>query len=185
MKQLTIGVQSVEIRSPRPDDIPAIRKLVAAGGPWLTTHHEYVFWVTVKCSEQISLVAELDGQVVGWCSVFRKSGDGFLLHQLAVAPELRHKGIAVSIVTHLLNKLRREIAMFHLEFTIDRRNKAAQKFFDSVARLSGMQIIAKDEKVPVTEDGGEEQLYELVGDERNQRAFAFAQDAAKDTHGED
>ncbi len=161
-EQPTDSLGNIEIRPPEPGDVSEILNLVSACGPWLTPHHSYVFWLTVRCCNRICAVAVLDGHLVGWCSIFPESGVAFLLHQLAVAPVLRQKGLAVSLVGYLVNKLRTQEGAFRLEFTVDRRNVAAQKLFRSVAERVGMRVVSKSEPVQLVENDCEEQLYELL-----------------------
>jgi hypothetical protein len=61
---------SIEIRTPRLDDIPGIVAVVADCAPYLTAHASYVYWRDVRLQGQKCAIAELGGEVVGWCSIF-------------------------------------------------------------------------------------------------------------------
>jgi GNAT superfamily N-acetyltransferase len=115
-------------------------------------------------------VAELDGQIIGWCSIICVSSETYFFHQLGVASHARRLGIGKSLFTFVLKKLKARHEAFSLEFTVDRRNKAAFDLDCSVAAEAGMAMTKKPDTVPAF-GGSEEELYVMAHDERQCPAY--------------
>jgi L-2,4-diaminobutyric acid acetyltransferase len=154
---------SLEIRPPRPGDLRGIVDLVRTGEPFLTAHISYIYWMNIQLFRETCAVAELGGEIVGWCSMMPVSGGRFFLHQLAVAPTVRRRGVAELLLLSLLNKLvKREPAPFQIVLTIDRRNRAALDLFTAVAQRSGSRLRKKPEVIELLEEDCQEELYVIT-----------------------
>lgn len=80
------------------------------------------------------VVAELDGDVIGWVSAYlppAKSGTLFVW-QVAVAPEARGRGLAKAMLRDLLKRGVCE-DVTHMESTITKDNEASWALFRSIA----------------------------------------------------
>ena len=158
---------SLKLRSPRPADIREIDAVVRTCRPYLDAHISYVYWAEIHCYSDTSAVAELAGEIVGWCSILQASGRGkYFLHQIAVTPSARRRGVAKALLAYLLNRLKHQVASefedragFALEFTIDRKNAAALNLIRGVAERSGMQLRKRRTAVRLLENTCAEELY--------------------------
>jgi len=150
----------IEIRRPRIDDIPAIVAVIEDCAPYLTAHSSYIPWIYTQFYFETCAVAEMDGEIVGWCSIIPVPG-GYFLHQLGVPPKARRKGIARAMLTHQLQQLAMHEEDFTLQFTVDRRNAAVLDLNRSIAECVGMKVIKKSGVLPLVEDS-EEELYMMV-----------------------
>jgi L-2,4-diaminobutyric acid acetyltransferase len=151
---------ALELRTPRAQDIRGIVDLVRTCAPFLTAHMSYIYWMNIHLYRETCAVAELRGEIVGWCSMMPVSGGRFFLHQLAVAPRVRRRGLAEWLLVSQLNKLmKREPARFQLELTIDQRNPAALSLFRAVAEGSGMHLLKQPDLVELLEEECKEDLY--------------------------
>jgi GNAT superfamily N-acetyltransferase len=155
----------LEIRPPRPDDVPGIVEVVRNCQPFLSSHPSYLYWMVIQYFAGSCAVAQLDGKLVGWCSMIRVSSEKYFLHQLAVAPRARRHGIAAALFTGLVQTLKRQHRGFELEFTSDRRNNAVLDFNKSMAERVEMRLVKKPDRVQVIEEG-EEDLYALTSTEK-------------------
>lgn len=129
--------------------------------PFLTAHRSYIYWINVHYFRETCAVAELDGEIIGWCSMICVSGAKYFLHQLGVAPKARRQGIAASLFVYLLRRLRQRHGAFEIEFTSDRRNRAVLELNRLIAECMGMRLMKKPDVVQVIEDS-EEELYTMT-----------------------
>ena len=157
MNRPTESSVPIEIRRPRIDDIPAIVEVVHGCGPQLTAHSSYIPWIYTHFYFETCAVAEMDGGIVGWCSIIPVPGS-FFLHQLGVKARARREGIARALLTHQVQKLSSDMEKFSLHFTVDRRNRAVVDLSLSIAEQLGMQVIKRSGVLPLVEDA-EEELY--------------------------
>ena len=163
---------ALEIRPPRAGDLRGIVDVVRTGEPFLTAHISYIYWKDIHLFRETCAVAELGGEIVGWCSVMPAPGGSFFCHQLAVAPTVRRRGVAARLLASQLNKLMKlEPARFQLELTIDRRNHAALGLFRAVAERSGMLLLKKPDLVELLEEESKEELYVMTPVVRKRRAL--------------
>jgi L-2,4-diaminobutyric acid acetyltransferase len=150
----------IGIRKPRIDDITAIVAVVEDCAPYLTAHSSYIPWIYTQFYFETCAVAEMDGEIVGWCSIIPVPR-GYFLHQLGVAAKARRKGIARAMLTHQLQRLALHEKTFALQFTVDRRNAAVLDLNRSIADHLGMQVVKKPGVLPLVEDS-EEELYMMI-----------------------
>ena len=159
------GCGCIKIRTPRAEDIPGIRRVVADCAPYLTNYAEYLYFRDLHCNGQTTCVAELGGEVVGWCSIFPAPAlapGRFFLHQIGTASRARHHGIAEELFFYLLPKL---AGLKVLQFTIDRKNTAAQKLFHRIAVRAGLRLLKTPGVIPLLEGDSDDELYVMTPDE--------------------
>jgi L-2,4-diaminobutyric acid acetyltransferase len=147
-----------QIRAPRESDLPGIVNVIQNCGPYLTAYSSYQPWLYLHLFSDTCAVAEINGTVVGWCSVLPAPDGRFFLHQLGVRPEARQQGIARSLLRHALEKLSAGREGFTLELTTDRRNTTMLEINRQVAEEVGMQITRKPEALNLLENS-EEEIY--------------------------
>ena len=161
----SMGCGGVEIRMARQGDKHGIVTLVRTCQPYLTAHMSYIYWIDIRYWWETCLVAELGGEVVGWCSIIPVPNGKYLIHQLAVAPGVRRKGLAESLVGYMLDKLKggQQAAAFEVELTIDRKNGAALGLFKTIAEHAGMRLVKRPEVVvSLLEEECDEELYVMT-----------------------
>lgn len=153
----------VVIRAPRPDDIRGIVAIVRTCAPYLTVHSDYVYFRDIRCCGRTCAVAELGGEVVGWCSMMPQSDSRYFLHQLGVAPGMRRKGVAEALLIFQLDRLERHLGTdFDVELTIDRGNAPALSFFRNVAEELGLELLKSGDRVRLLEEECSEELYTMT-----------------------
>jgi ribosomal protein S18 acetylase RimI-like enzyme len=163
---------TLEIRPPRPEDLAGILSVVRSCAPYLTPHIPYIYWMQIRQCREICGVAQMEGEIVGWCSAMRGPSRKYFLHQLGVAPKARCIGVARALLMHLVLRLEEQSAVFQLEFTIDRRNGAALALVKTVAGQAGMKLRKSGEPVRLPDEGCAEDLYALTGIPSGQSDFS-------------
>lgn len=152
--------QRAEIRSPRATDIGGIVELVQSCRPFLTAHESYIYWMNLRCFRETCAIAELNGKVVGWCSMVPVTNGKYFIHQTGVAPDLRGKGLGTLMLLFVLNTAKDRAVQF--EFTIDRRNTACLYLMKSVAARTGMRLAKRPEPVELLEENCGDELYVMT-----------------------
>jgi L-2,4-diaminobutyric acid acetyltransferase len=164
----------IHIRAPRLDDIAGIITVVRTCGPFLTAHASYIYWMDIHLFCKTCAVAEVNDELVGWCSVRPVSDGRYFLHQLGVAPCARGRGLAGMLVTDLLKKLRvQQPGMFELEFTVDRKNGVMLGLFQTIADRAGMRLQKKPNVIQLPEEGCNEELYVMTPTEASRESCKF------------
>lgn len=128
--------QAVVMRKPEARDGSAIWDLVRQCKP-LDENSMYCNLVQADHFRDTCVLAEIDGQVLGWVSGHLiPNEDALFVWQVAVSPEARGMGLGLRMLTHLLN--RPECAPVRaLKTTITRDNDASWALFRSLARRRG------------------------------------------------
>lgn len=100
----------------------------------LEENAEYTYHMFSHFFAEASVVAEIEGQVVGFIAGFRPPErlDATFVWQIAVAPEARGRGIAAAMLHGLLQRLSPDVR--YLEATVSPSNEASQRTFRKVAR---------------------------------------------------
>jgi len=124
------------LRKPRKTDGSAIWDLVRACKP-LDENSMYCNLIQADHFRDTCVVAELDGEVVGWISGHMiPNEDAFFVWQVAVSPKARGLGLGRKMLTHLID--RDECAEAGtLKTTITEDNDASWALFRSFARRIG------------------------------------------------
>lgn len=125
-----------KLRQPKPTDGAAIWSLVRECKP-LDENSMYCNLVQADHFRDTCVVAELDGDVVGWISGhIIPNQDALFIWQVAVSPKARGLGLGRKMLTNLLD---RDVCddVTRLNTTITRDNDASWALFRSLARHLG------------------------------------------------
>ncbi len=87
----------------------------------------------------INLVAEIDGDVVGYCAAIHGHHDPARLYTIHVVPEARGQGIAADLVTDLERRLTAR-GCGRIELYVHSENEAAIGLYES----QGYEIVSED-----------------------------------------
>ena len=127
------------LRKPDAADGAEIWNLVKACKP-LDENSMYCNLVQADHFRDTCVVAELDGEVVGWISGHMiPNEDSFFVWQVAVSPKARGMGLGRKMLTHLLNRDPCADAET-LKTTITKGNEASWALFRSFARSIGGEL---------------------------------------------
>ncbi len=127
------------LRKPEPTDGPAIWELVRACKP-LDENSMYCNLVQADHFRDTCVVAELDGEIVGWISGHMIPGsDTFFVWQVAVGKKARGFRLGRKMLTHLVSRDECAEAL-SLETTITADNAASWGLFRSFARSIGGRL---------------------------------------------
>ena len=122
------------MRKPEAADGPAITALIAACPP-LDTNSAYCNLLQCTHFADHCVVAEQDGQIIGWVSGYRppSAPEDFFVWQVAVAPQGRGHGLARRMILELLARPSAN-GVSHLITTVTPDNAASWALFEAVAR---------------------------------------------------
>jgi len=127
------------LRKPVAEDGPAIWALVKECAP-LDENSMYCNLIQAEHFRDTCVVAELDGDVVGWISGHMiPNDDAFFVWQVAVSPRARGLGLGKKMLMHLLQRDACADAA-ELKTTITEDNDASWALFRSLARTAGGEI---------------------------------------------
>ncbi len=155
------GCGPINIRAPKLDDLRSIHSVICASGPYLSTHHSYIFSAHIYNHWQTSAVAELNGELVGWLGATQVAHGKYFINQLGVLPCARRHKVAASLLTDFVSKLKEQPA-FQVEYTISEGNLPSSQLFKSIAAQEGLQLQKRPEILPVLEEDAREQLYVMT-----------------------
>ncbi len=126
-------------------DIPAVLEIERAS--FTTPWSEISFFNELKKPRSLMKVAKKDGRVVGYICGSRIIDEGHIL-DVAVHPEYRRLGIASSLVSLMIERLREECRFIYLE--VRASNVNAKKMYEKF----GFEVIGtrKDYYVSPVED---------------------------------
>ena len=143
------GYGCINIRAPKLDDLRSIHNVIRASGPYLSTHHSYIFSAHIRNHSQTSSVAVLNDEIVGWFGATQVAHGKYFINQLGVLPCVRRHKVAASLLTDFVTKLKDQPA-FQIEYTISEGNLASYHLFKSIAAEEGLQLQKRPEILPVT-----------------------------------
>lgn len=131
--------RQLTLRKPDPTDGAAVWELVRDCKP-LDENSMYCNLVQAEHFRDTCVVADLDGDVVGWISGHMiPNEDALFVWQVAVSPRARGLGLGRKMLTHLVE--RDECAeATRLNTTITRDNDASWALFRSLARALGGEL---------------------------------------------
>lgn len=133
---------SVTLRKPEATDGAAIWEFVRECKP-LDENSMYCNLIQADHFRDTCVVAELDGDVVGWISGHMiPNENAFFVWQVAVSPKVRGMGLGGKMLMHLIQ---RDACMDadKLKTTITKDNEASWGLFRSFARKIGGQLSEK------------------------------------------
>jgi len=153
---------AVTIRQARPEDGRHIWQMVADSGQ-LDVNSAYCYIMLAAYFRDTCLVAELDGQLVGFVSAFIQPSDREVLFvwQIAVSREFRKRGIAESLLSSLVAlEYCREVR--YVEATISPDNAASHRLFAGFADRLGARRTVAPGFTPDLFPGGKHEAEQLV-----------------------
>jgi len=134
-----IGVRGgpVELRTPAPEDGAAVHRLIAACPP-LDANSLYCNLLQCFHFRDTCVLAERDGEAVGWVSAYRPPAEPeqVFVWQVAVHPDARGLGLGGRMLAELLARPAASGAAT-LTTTITRPNAASWALFRAFARRAG------------------------------------------------
>lgn len=130
----------MNFRMPVAQDGPAITALIAACPP-LDGNSAYCNLLQCTHFADSCIVAERDGQIVGWVSGYRLPPDPgrFFIWQVAVAAEARGEKLAQRMIAALLDRPS-ATGVTHLITTVTPDNAASWALFAGIARRLGAEL---------------------------------------------
>ncbi|BAK65479.1 L-2,4-diaminobutyric acid acetyltransferase [Sphingobium sp. SYK-6] len=128
------GKGEIDLRLPRSTDGPAITGLIAACPP-LDRNSAYCNLVQCTHFADSCVVAERDGDIVGWVSGHRPPSDpaSFFVWQVAVGAQARGLGLAGRMIEALLDRPQ-AAGVTSLITTVTADNRASWALFESLSR---------------------------------------------------
>lgn len=136
------SIQSLILRKPRGTDGSAIWELVRECSP-LDENSMYCNLVQAEHFSDTCVVAEMDGDIVGWISGHMiPNEDALFVWQVAVSPRARGLGLGRQMLEHLIGREACAEAD-RLNTTITKDNEASWALFRSFAREVGGEISDK------------------------------------------
>ncbi|MEZ6132584.1 MAG: diaminobutyrate acetyltransferase [Planctomycetaceae bacterium] len=117
-----------------PSDGPGIWRLVRDSGV-LDENSAYLYLLLCRDFSDTCLVAERDGRLAGFVTAYRPPDEPEVLFiwQVAVAPAARRQGVALQMLTELVDRVGRSSLRF-IEATVAPSNSASRQLFASLAR---------------------------------------------------
>jgi L-2,4-diaminobutyric acid acetyltransferase len=131
----------VSMRPPRAEDGPAVTALIGACPP-LDPNSAYCNLLQCTHFAGTCVVAERNGQMVGWISGHRPPSDPsrFFVWQVAVHETARGEGLAGRMLDELLARPAAR-GVTHLVSTVTQDNAASWALFGGFARRRGLPLV--------------------------------------------
>jgi len=125
---------ALTLRKPQATDGPAVTALIAACPP-LDRNSAYCNLVQCTHFADHCVVAEKDGELVGWVSGHRppSNPDDFFVWQVAVSSAARGQKLANRMINHLIERPE-QAGVTHLITTVTDDNAASWALFNGLAR---------------------------------------------------
>ncbi|MEA3405461.1 MAG: diaminobutyrate acetyltransferase [Pseudomonadota bacterium] len=134
----------ISFRLPKIEDGIAIYKLIKQSPP-LDLNSSYLYFLQATHFADTCLLAEKDGEIVGFISgYFRPDGnDSLFIWQIAVSEKARGQGLAKRLVYQLIRNQANRPIVLEVCCTISPSNTVSQNLFKSFAEQHGL-IIEKE-----------------------------------------
>ncbi|MGM0442668.1 MAG: diaminobutyrate acetyltransferase [Fibrobacterota bacterium] len=134
---------SILFRKPGFEDGLAVAQLVENCPP-LDLNTTYYYYMMCRDFSETSVVAELNGEIVGYISAYRRPAvpSTLFVWQVAVSKDARGRGLAGRMLSTIIESCSGEID--RTETTITPSNTASQAVFKKYAEKNGLTI----EKTP-------------------------------------
>lgn len=129
----TQSTKEISFRHPVSEDGYTINQLIAACPP-LDTNSVYCNLLQCEHFSETCVVAELDGEVVGWVSAHfePKQPNTLFIWQMAVSKKARGCALAQRMLMFLLSRVQCSETRF-IDTTITADNKASRRVFEKLA----------------------------------------------------
>jgi len=131
-------MNSVTLRTPKPEDGPALHELIKRCPP-LDENSRYCNLLQVSHFNETGIVAEFDDRLIGFVTGYRlpDQPDVLFVWQVGVSPEGRGQGLAGRMLTALLQ---RHSDVDYLETTVTPDNDASRSMFEGFAQRQGARL---------------------------------------------
>ena len=125
---------NITFRNPRINDGAAIWRLVRDSGA-LDVNSSYLYLLLCKDFSETCIIAEDDGQLLGFVSGYRPPGreNAIFLWQVGVGAKARGRGLGKRLVNAFLHSAGARGAAY-LETTVSPSNEASRALFRAIAR---------------------------------------------------
>lgn len=135
------SAEGFELRRPVPSDGPAVTALIDACPP-LDRNSAYCNLLQCTHFADRCIIAELQGEIVGWVSGYHPPSEPnvFFVWQVAVAAKARGQRLAGRMIAELLNRPESRGAA-HLVTTVTADNRASRAMFDGLARTWAAELV--------------------------------------------
>lgn len=134
--------QETIIRHPRKEDGLAVFNLVKNSPP-LDLNSSYYYFMMCADFADTSILAEQDGEIIGYISGYIPPNDPTTLFiwQVAVAQSARGKGLATALLSTLVNEIKEAAKITQITTTISPSNKPSQTLFIRYAESNSVSLI--------------------------------------------
>jgi len=134
MSEKTATASSVAYRKPRTEDGPKVWALIDECKP-LDLNSLYCYLLVCTHFADTSVVAEVDGEIAGFISGYRKPAepDVLFIWQVAVGAKARGRGVGKGMLREAVSRPFCE-GVRYMETSITPSNKASWAMFESFAR---------------------------------------------------
>ncbi|MDX2421319.1 MAG: diaminobutyrate acetyltransferase [Amphritea sp.] len=135
-----MDIASVTLRKPRAVDGDPVNTLISHI-PELDSNSCYCNLLQCSHFSDTSVLAESDGEVVGFVSGYQQPKDPSVLFiwQVAIAPEARGMGLASKMLQTLVAR-KTAVSVTHIETTITADNRASWALFNRLADDCGAAL---------------------------------------------
>lgn len=139
MSQTSKTDETIRLRPPVPQDGPTLWRLADRLG--LDLNSAYAYLLVSSHFAATSVIAELDGEAVGFVAGYRPptGDDALFVWQVGSAPEARGRGLARRMILEILGRDSCE-GVRYIEATVTPQNQASRALFASFARVLGTEI---------------------------------------------
>lgn len=130
---------TLQMRAPTIDDAREIWRLVGETGV-LDKNSSYLYLLLCRDFSDTCLVAETDGQVVGFVTAYRvpARSDTLFVWQIGVGKSARRQGVALKLLTQLAT---RTPSLRFVEATVAGSNLASRRLFEAFARNQSVPLM--------------------------------------------
>jgi len=136
------AASTMKFRSPTLKDGMALFQLVESCPP-LDLNSSYLYFLQASHFADSCMLAELNGEIVGFVSAYRRPDDvqNLFIWQVAVSSAARGQGLAKRLITELIAKqIHSHTPLTEVSCTIAPSNKASQGLFKSFAKQYGLSL---------------------------------------------
>jgi L-2,4-diaminobutyric acid acetyltransferase len=125
---------NIKFRLPQIEDGAAIHELIKNSPP-LDLNSSYLYFLQATHFAQTCVVAERDGELIGFVSAYFRPDkkDSLFVWQIAVSENARGQGLGKKLVYQLLKNQQRRPIVREICCTISPSNQASQSLFKSFA----------------------------------------------------
>lgn len=140
--QTSLTESQIQFRHPVLSDGLALYELVKACPP-LDVNSSYLYFLQASHFAESCMVAELEGEIVGFVSGYQRpdAAEDLFVWQVAVSSKARGQGLAKRMIDQLLRaQLKNKRPLSAISCTIGPSNVASQGLFKSLAKQHGLTM---------------------------------------------